>query len=246
MSSTEGSTDWAEKLADDRAAVGRSSTAQRVAEILRDRITEGLLPPGTKLSEDAIGAALGVSRNTLREAFRLLLHERLATHELSRGVYVRVLDANDVADVYRVRRLLETAALRNAHSAPPRVLDKLEMAVVEGEQAAADGRWRDVGTANMHLHQAIAGLSMSPRIEEFMRQLLAELRLAFHVMNDPKTFHAPYLTWHRRLIEPILAGDMDAAERMLHEYLDVAERQLLEAFSKLQTPRKQAYRPVSL
>jgi DNA-binding FadR family transcriptional regulator len=98
----------------------------------------------------------------------------------------------------------------------------------------------------MHLHQAIAGLSMSPRIEEFMRQLLAELRLAFHVMNDPKTFHAPYLTWHRRLIEPILAGDMDAAERMLHEYLDVAERQLLEAFSKLQTPRKQAYRPVSL
>jgi DNA-binding FadR family transcriptional regulator len=92
----------------------------------------------------------------------------------------------------------------------------------------------------MHLHQAIAGLSMSPRIEEFMRQLLAELRLAFHVMNDPKTFHAPYLTWHRRLIQPLLAGDMDAAERMLHEYLDVAERQLLDAFSKLQTPQKQA------
>ncbi len=41
-------------------------------DILRSRISEGYFPPGTRLSEDSIGGALGVSRNTLREAFRLL------------------------------------------------------------------------------------------------------------------------------------------------------------------------------
>ena len=78
-----------EELSAERAALGRASTAGRVAEILRSHVTEGRLPPGTRLSEEDIGAALGVSRNTLREAFRLLAHERLLVHEFNRGVFVR-------------------------------------------------------------------------------------------------------------------------------------------------------------
>ncbi|MBB5789329.1 GntR family transcriptional regulator [Jiangella mangrovi] len=226
--------DWMGELAVDRAALGRSSTAQRVAEILRARITEGLLPPGTRLSEDAIGTALGVSRNTLREAFRLLLHERLATHELGRGVFVRVLDATDVADLYRVRRLLESAALRNAPHAPPGAMARLEAALAEGAAAAAEERWRDVGTANMHVHQAIAGLAGSPRIDDIMRQLLAELRLAFHIMDAPKTFHAPYQKRHGQIADLLRAGQIELAERALDEYLNDAERQLIEAFAQLE------------
>ncbi|MEV4442668.1 GntR family transcriptional regulator, partial [Streptomyces sp. NPDC049577] len=88
------------------------STAQRVAEVLRERIEAGWLPPGTQLSEEALGRELGVSRNTLREAFRLLVHDSLVTHELNRGVFVRTLEPDDVADIYRVRAALETAGVR--------------------------------------------------------------------------------------------------------------------------------------
>src|SRR5919197_3921789 len=94
-------------LADDRALLGRTSTAERVADILRGRIADGFFPPGTRLSEDSIGGALGVSRNTLREAFRLLTHERLLSHELNRGVFVRKLSVQDVVDLYRVRKIVE-------------------------------------------------------------------------------------------------------------------------------------------
>ncbi|MGA8519428.1 MAG: GntR family transcriptional regulator, partial [Pseudonocardiaceae bacterium] len=55
----------------DRALLARTSTAERVADVLRTRIAEGLFPPGTRLAEDTIGSGLGVSRNTLREAFQL-------------------------------------------------------------------------------------------------------------------------------------------------------------------------------
>ena len=75
----------------ERERLARSGTAARVTEILREQIAGGLFPPGTRLSEEAIGEALGVSRNTLREAFRLLGHEQLVVHELNRGVFVRVL-----------------------------------------------------------------------------------------------------------------------------------------------------------
>jgi DNA-binding GntR family transcriptional regulator len=78
-------------LAADRSFLARTSTAERIVEVLRGRITEGYFTPGTRLSEDALAEALGVSRNTLREAFRLLTHERLLEYRLNRGVFVRSL-----------------------------------------------------------------------------------------------------------------------------------------------------------
>jgi DNA-binding GntR family transcriptional regulator len=201
-----------------------------VAEILRSRITEGRLPPGTRLSEEDIGSALGVSRNTLREAFRLLTHERLLVHEFNRGVFVRRLTVADVHDLYRFRRLLEGGALRSA--SPSARFDDVRRAVEEGEEAAAAGRWVDVGTANMHFHQALAALAGSPRVEEAMRHVLAELRLVFHVMAAPQTFHEPYLADNRRIVELLEAGEREAAGEALERYLTAAEEQLTRAYAE--------------
>ncbi|WP_422769729.1 GntR family transcriptional regulator [Plantactinospora sp. WMMC1484] len=223
---------WLARLQDDRSLLSRASTAERVAEILRARITEGALLPGTRLSEEMIGAALGVSRNTLREAFRLLTHERLVVHELNRGVFVRMLDVQDVVDIYRLRRVLEGAAVRNAPDSPAEAMVALDAALVAGERAAAEGRWSDVGTANLQFHQAIAGLAGSPRIEEIMRQALAEIRLAFHVMAVPQTFHQPYLDRHRELLELIRGGDLERAQAVLDDYLRTAQRQLIDAYAE--------------
>ena len=93
----------------------------------------------------------------------------------------------------------------------------MRQAVADGEQAAADGRWPEVGTANMRFHQAIVALAGSPRLDEFMRQVTAELRLAFHVMDNPRAFHEPYLHRNRELAALIEAGDGAAAERLLAE-----------------------------
>jgi DNA-binding GntR family transcriptional regulator len=231
---------WIEALGQERTALGRASTAGRVADVLRTHITEGLLEPGTRLSEEDIGAALGVSRNTLREAFRLLTHERLLVHEFNRGVFVRSLSVDDVRDLYSFRRIVECGAIaaqsrlrRDGGGAAPgsALLLALLEAVEEGEVAAADGRWADVGTANMQFHRAVAALAESPRINESMRHVLAELRLVFHVMAAPQTFHEPYLADNRRILELLEAGDLDAAERELATYLDTAEAQLADAYA---------------
>jgi DNA-binding GntR family transcriptional regulator len=218
-------------LARDRALLERSSTAERVAGVLRDRIMEGLFPPGTRLSEDAITAGLGISRNTLREAFRLLSHEKLLVHELNRGVFIRELDADDVIDLFRVRVLVECAAVRSAVAVSEGSLARLREAVSFGEQAAVEGRWPDVGTANMLFHQAIGGLLESPRVDELMRQLLAELRLVFLKMVDPRTFHEPYLRRNRDILELIASGAAKEAADALEIYLADAKAQLVAAFA---------------
>src|SRR5687768_9179592 len=96
-----------DRLKEDSARQERTSVAEWTARLLRERIAEGLFRHGPRLSEDAMGGALNVSRNTLRGAFRLLTHERLLVHELNRGVFVRVLEVADLEDIYRVRRLIE-------------------------------------------------------------------------------------------------------------------------------------------
>ncbi len=89
----------------------------------------------------------------------------------------------------------------------------------------------DVGTANMHFHQAIAALAESPRVAEAMGHLLAELRLVFHVMAAPQAFHEAYLPDNRRILEMLAAGDLAGAEAAMATYLDAAESQLVEAYS---------------
>ncbi|MFI2227826.1 GntR family transcriptional regulator [Streptomyces fradiae] len=221
----------ADGLAADRPLLGRTSTAERVADILRTRIAEGYFPPGTRLPEDAIGGALGVSRNTLREAFRLLTHERLLVHELNRGVFVRVLAVGDVVDIYRIRQLVECAVLHDLGD-PPFRLGGLAAAVAEGERHARAGDWRDVSTANIHFHRELVALAGSERTDELMRGVLAELRLAFHVVDDPRTLHEPYLVRNREILDALRAGERTAAERLLAAYLDDSRARLVEAYTR--------------
>lgn len=220
-----------DELADDRALLGRTSTAERVADILRTRIAEGFFPPGTRLSEDGIGGALGVSRNTLREAFRLLTHERLLVHELNRGVFVRVLAVEDVADLYRTRRLVECAVVRGLGE-PPFALEGLVEAVREGEEAAGAADWKGVSTANIHFHRELVALAGSARTDELMRGVLAELRLAFHTVDDPRGLHEPYLVRNREILDALRAGERATAERLLARYLDDSRTRIVEVYAR--------------
>ena len=214
----------------DRALLDRTSTAERVADILRTRIIEGYFPPGTRLSEQTIVSELGISRNTLREAFRLLTHERLLLHELHRGASVRKLSVADVVDLYRVRKAVECAAVRLLVAGHPGIA-RIEQAVADGERAGEAGDWNHVGTANLRYHQAIVALAESPRLDELMRGVLAELRLVFHVMADPRRFYEPYLARNREILTTIQAGEATRADAMLAGYLVDAERQLVDAYA---------------
>jgi DNA-binding GntR family transcriptional regulator len=224
----------ADALAADRALLSRTSTAERVAAILRTRIIEGYFPPGTRLAEDAIGSALGVSRNTLREAFRLLSHERLLAHELNRGMFVRTLTVPDVVDLYRVRRLVECGVIRTI-TGPHPGLAAVAAAVDDGTEALGSREWQQLGTANIKFHQALVALADSPRADDLMSGILAELRLVFHVMADPKRFHEPYLARNREILLQLQSGDGPGAADALDVYLRDAENQLVQAFAERET-----------
>ncbi|MBC8091432.1 MAG: GntR family transcriptional regulator [Pseudonocardia sp.] len=211
--------------------LGRTSRAEQVADILRTRIAAGFFRPGERLVEDDITEALGVSRNTLREAFRLLSHERLVSHELNRGVFVRVLHVADVVDLYRVRRHVECSVLRSV-TAPPSTLPRIADAVTQGEKALDGQDWRALGTADIRFHQELVATAGSPRIDELMRGVLAELRLVFAVVDNPRWFHEPYLARNHEILAALTRGHGAEAATRLGIYLDDAEAQLVAAYAE--------------
>src|SRR5688572_21947987 len=81
-----------------------------VAERLEAAIVDGSLEPGSKLSEQALAASLGVSRGPLREAIRRLEGRRLLERTPNIGVRVAKLSLKDLHEVLQVREALEGMA----------------------------------------------------------------------------------------------------------------------------------------
>lgn len=227
-----------QSLEAERSRLARESTASRVADALRARIIQGELLPGAKLSQERVQEALGVSRSTLREALQLLIRERLLVHELSRGVFVRQLSMRDISDLYRVRRIVECAAVRAVEVMRPEGLRRLMAAIEDGHEAADAGQWDHVAAASIRFHEALVALADSQRLNSLVTEVLAEFRLAYAFMLDTQKFHRDFLSRHSDIAEAIRSGDLERAADLLEIYLHDAERAVLASYQPQASSRR--------
>ncbi|MDP9043861.1 MAG: GntR family transcriptional regulator [Pseudomonadota bacterium] len=205
--------------------------SQRMAEQLRSQITQGAYAPGQRLSEQALSDSLGISRNTLREVFRMLAKDGLVKHAPNRGVFVASPSIASIVDIYRVRRLIECQALAQAYPRHP-AQKAMRRAVESARQAREQGHWVEVGTANMAFHSAIVQLADSERLALLFAPVLAELRLAFGLLRDAEFLHAPYVDMNVTILELAEGGEFVRAATTLNDYLVHSERIVLAVYAR--------------
>jgi DNA-binding GntR family transcriptional regulator len=190
--------------ADTRADGGRQLTLLAAAEI-RGLILDGVLLPGEKIRQVELSEQLGVSRSPLREALRTLESEGVVTYETNRGYVVARLEIQDLAEIYRMRSLLESDLLRSIDKPSKETL--ADLAKHNDAMVAAIGRG-DVGEvlrANRDFHFTI--FELSP-----MRQFKREIGRLWQLSEG-------YRTWWWRV--------PDAAARIDREH-----RAIMKALSK--------------
>lgn len=208
-----------------------ASLPDTVADTIRQRLIQGELRAGQHLSEATLSQQLNISRNTLREVFRILITEGLLRHEPNRGVTVVIPSIADIIDIYRVRRLIECQSLEKAWPLHPAHKD-MRQAVADASRAREARDWLQVGSANMAFHAAIVALSDSERLSAMFQDIAAELRLAFGMLDDPEYLHAPYVDLNARLLNVFLEGQTATAARELETYLVQSERMLLAVYAR--------------
>jgi DNA-binding GntR family transcriptional regulator len=208
----------------DGLEVRRTTTAQQLADGLSERIMAGAFGPGDRLRESAIAAELGVARNTIREAVRILELTGLVRYEVNRGAVVIAPTPEKIEALYTARERLETAAI--ARTPRPEQLEAIT-AAFDALVEAAENDERQIVDRDLAFHRAIVALLDSTRLDEFFAALTKELRFYLTVLTKTET-PQEVVAEHRAILDAIRLGDRDRAAAEIRTHVDVSVRRLVE------------------
>jgi DNA-binding GntR family transcriptional regulator len=213
--------------------VRRSTTAQQVADGLSERILAGAFAPGDRLRESAIASELGVARNTIREAVRILELGGLVRYEVNRGAVVISPTEENVEALYAARERLETSAV--ARTPSPEQLTAISDAFDALAQAADSHDARRIVEHDLAFHSAIVALLDSSRLDEFYAELTQELRFYLMVLSvEDREFENPgvVLVEHEAILTAIRSGDPARAVVEVRAHIETNAQRLKEILAE--------------
>jgi DNA-binding GntR family transcriptional regulator len=202
------------------------SMLEALTGALREQILDGRLPAGSALREADLCATFSVSRHTLRTALRALAHEGVVRLEANRGASVPRLNAQDVADLFALRTVLEVHAVRALAGDPSR-RPPVELALRSLRDLGPDASWGEVRDADIAFHRALVDALGSQRISRTYGALATEVRLSFLQLQPEFEDARAVAAQHERIYSAVEAGDADLAERLLREHLETAVRDIV-------------------
>ena len=202
-----------------------TTLATSIAQHLRDEVLAGRREPGARIRLDELKGIFGVSWSPVREAVSRLVAEGLIVADEQRNYRVAPASRSELAEILRLRVLLETTALREAIA---RGDDAWEAAILSAQHrlgklesqrvaAAEAAQWE---TWHRAYHAALTEACVSPILLQFCRSL--------HDMHD--RYRRLYLSSHevdrdvaaehREITEATLARDADRACALLSAHIE--------------------------
>lgn len=203
------------------------ATHEFVAEVLREAITTGHLRANQPLPQDEIAAQLEVSHIPVREALRQLQSEGLVTYQPNRGAQVSSLGPAELREIYEIRAILETAAIRRA--VPLLTASEMDRgaAILAAAEATTDGAvW---GSLDVDFHELIYRLDDRPQLRELIDGLLRRVDRYWLMHGLMLTHREVFEREHRALLEAVRNRDAQLAADLLGKHLAGAADRLVAA-----------------
>ncbi len=189
---------------------------EQAYQSVKQQLLSGSFPEGSKLTEEYLSGALGISKSPVREALMRLESEGLISIEARRGAYVRKFSAKEVCDLYDVRALLEVHAVRIARITPE----------LMGQMAASIERTRNNLEAgdkarhieeDIHFHGLIAGSTGNAEFQRILDNIQQKSLLCRMATFYLSATTAP--ASHQKIYEAMQDGDRERAQREMHEHI---------------------------
>jgi DNA-binding GntR family transcriptional regulator len=217
------------------ATVGPRTLADRAFITLRDAIVTARLAPGQRLRLDDVAQQLNMSAMPVREALRRLEAASLVEFEPHRGATVARLSVAELTEVFELRSMVETAAIRRS-SAQYTEADR-QLAEQELGTYQAMLRSGDFGAATEHhqrYHSALYQANQYPWLVRTVMPLWEASGRYWHWLTAYAGWkHDDTEADHRALLELVAAHDVDGAAAALRGHLaqscDLLTRALAEA-----------------
>lgn len=222
---------------DDEAGGGsgsRLSDDQIHASLIAAVVDQRLLP-GTKLVEDKLGQAFGVSRTRIRQVLIRLAQEQVVTLSPNRGASVSQPTVEDAHEVFEVRRLIEPTLLARAiERASDDDLARLAQMIEDEESARQLGDRPRALRLSGEFHLQIAALAGHRTLERLLRELISRTSLILMTygahtpdLPPPSSRRSP-MRWveacncrdHRAVLGAMRTRDLTLAKATMDQHLD--------------------------
>lgn len=204
-----------------------AQATQRVVAILTEAVNTGVFLPGDQLSEVRVAEILNVSRNTLRQAFMILVAGHLLEQIPNRGVFVATPDCEEIREIYTSRRALENTGIWLSQPGEhPELRATVELAQKAQESRDAVG----MSEHNHNFHRGLVALAGSKRLSNRMEGVLAEMRLVFFAMPGEPAFDVTFIQDNEKILRLIEEGKKVEAIEFLDEYLTRSQEYFIGRF----------------
>ncbi len=187
-------------------------------------IVENHLEPGTKLPEDTLAEAFGVSRTSIRKVLQRLAYERLVDIRLNRGATVAQPTVKEARDVFAARRIVECGVIAQVVAkATPDKVEALRDIVRREHEAGGRGDRRESIYLSGEFHVELARVSENEAITDFLAGLVSRSSLVIATYGAPMAGSCRH-SEHDDVLELIAAGDADGAREWMDRHLREIER----------------------
>lgn len=206
--------------------VQKKSLADRVAELLRQQIAEGVYKIGDKLpTEPELMKIFEVGRSSIREAVKLLVNMGVVRVQQGSGTFVaETSDANggninmsiaDRTELDEVRKILDIAIVEKAVARrTERDIERMRSTLEARKANAKDGLLKACIEADLNFHIAIADATHNRILADIYRSASLHLLSEFNRIYDGTACFVNSQSSHEKLLRYIIAGDLKNARKM--------------------------------
>jgi DNA-binding GntR family transcriptional regulator len=192
-------------------------------QTVRDGIISGRYPPASRITEQEIAEAAGVSRTPVREALRRLHGEGLVEFQANHGAVVTDWSDTDANEVFELRAMLEShGAARAAVNATPAQRQELRELAEEQHRHSlerGEGHLERIGELNSRFHRRLQEAANSPRLARALAALLeAPLIMKTFLKYRPQDLERSAVH-HLELVRAIESGDPDWAASVMRSHI---------------------------
>ncbi|MGB3866304.1 MAG: GntR family transcriptional regulator [Xanthobacteraceae bacterium] len=197
------------------------SLVDQVVEAITSEIVSGELPSNSRLIQEDLARAYGVSRQPVQQALLLLRSRGLVRDAEGRGLTVAPLDVDFIQNLYEIRAAMEglaaqLAARKGSDQARLRGPKLIEI----GREAIGKGALDDQIAADFTFHAFLSELSGNPLINETTAPHWPSLRRVMgEVLRDDIAM--PHSIWdeHAAILDAVIAGQSDKAEALARAHI---------------------------
>jgi DNA-binding GntR family transcriptional regulator len=201
--------------------ISNESLSARAYRLLLDRLIMLDIQPGEPIMEKQLAAELGVGRTPLREALKRLESDHLVVTYPRRGTFASQVDVTELAHVSEVRQALEPLAARRAAEAKGGQWREQLLAVLQDLQNLDSSKsQREVLAYDLSVHRLIYSVTQNEHLSETLIRLDNVATRIWAALADRLPSLHVHIVEHIQLIEQILAGDADGAEKTAAEHVE--------------------------